>query len=270
MLAARLAGAALADCAASERARGLLPPGELAAPILPRSPRRSRSWSRAGWSGIEPASLDVNVFCPAPPRSSARSPTSGATPSTRSPTPASARSHRLVAWARLLALSAAWPSRPFQAVTIGRARAGAPARPNGHRSPGSPPLGGDPASRETVAREHLGDPRRPVPPRHARAAAAVLQDLGRLGERRRQGEDRERPAAKAWQSEHGRPGEDKDAGHRLVLGGVVGFDRMLALAGSPRHDESGDGWDGSEATRFGRYARRLWDGLLDHEELTDQ
>jgi len=45
---------------------------------------------------------------------------------------------------------------------------------------------------------------------------------------------------------------------------------MLAQAGSPRHDESGAGWDGTEATRFGRYARRLWDGLLDHEELTDQ
>jgi hypothetical protein len=50
---------------------------------------------------------------------------------------------------------------------------------------------------------------------------------------------------------------------------VVGFDRVVAQAGAPRADEDGVGWERSETTRFGRLARRLWDGLLDHEDLVD-
>ena len=42
------------------------------------------------------------------------------------------------------------------------------------------------------------------------------------------------------------------------------------LAEAPRADESGDGWDPSEDSRFGRYAVRLWSGILAHEELTDR
>jgi hypothetical protein len=50
----------------------------------------------------------------------------------------------------------------------------------------------------------------------------------------------------------------------------VGCDEMMARAGAPRDDEWGAGWEVSESGRFGRLARRLWDGLLDHEELVDQ
>nr|MBA3956233.1 hypothetical protein [Acidimicrobiia bacterium] len=42
------------------------------------------------------------------------------------------------------------------------------------------------------------------------------------------------------------------------------------LAASPDHDEGGDGWSTDEATRFGRYARRLWDPLLACEKVVDQ
>jgi hypothetical protein len=45
---------------------------------------------------------------------------------------------------------------------------------------------------------------------------------------------------------------------------------MVARSGAPRSDESGDGWDVFELTRFGRLSRRLWDGLLDHEEVVDR
>ena len=269
ILAARLAGAALEDCVASERARGLLPPGALASPIISEITPTVEELVRVGGSGLEVASLDVNVFLPGPAT------LVGTVPHLRGDalhTVSYSRlgpNHRLVAWARLLALTAAWPSRPFEAVTIGRARSGAP-RSRTVSIARICPLAPDPAGREAVAREHLealvdlfrrgmGEPL----PLYCKTSAAWASA-------RRRGEDGERPAGKAWQSEHRHPGEDKDAGHRLVLRGEVGFDRMLAQAGSPRHDESGAGWDGTEATRFGRYARRLWDGLLDHEELTDQ
>ena len=69
------------------------------------------------------------------------------------------------------------------------------------------------------------------------------------------------PAARGeWESSWNFDKEDKDLEHQLVLGGVKTFDDLLAE--QPRADETGDGWDDSDQTRFGRYARRLWAGLL--------
>ena len=48
-----------------------------------------------------------------------------------------------------------------------------------------------------------------------------------------------------------------------VLVNNAGIQRRIQIA----DDEE---WERSETTRLGRYARRLWDGLLDHEEVTDQ
>ena len=48
--------------------------------------------------------------------------------------------------------------------------------------------------------------------------------------------------------------------HRLVLGHGVDFERLLDAP--PGGDESGPGWPAEEASRFGRYARRLWDPVL--------
>ena len=42
-----------------------------------------------------------------------------------------------------------------------------------------------------------------------------------------------------------------------------------ALRATPRRRD-GDGWEPSETSRFGLYARRLWDGLLEHEEVVDR
>jgi hypothetical protein len=53
-----------------------------------------------------------------------------------------------------------------------------------------------------------------------------------------------------------------------VLGGAVPFERLLEEP--PRPDENGEGWDAGEETRFGRYASRLWGGLLSCEEVTDR
>ena len=53
-----------------------------------------------------------------------------------------------------------------------------------------------------------------------------------------------------------------------MLGGVRTFAELLEQP--PHADEQGDGWDPAERTRFGRYARRMWDGLLSCERLTDR
>ena len=46
-----------------------------------------------------------------------------------------------------------------------------------------------------------------------------------------------------------------------MFGGVRTFAELLA--GPARDDEP---WNADETTRFGRWARRLWDGLLEREE----
>ena len=56
--------------------------------------------------------------------------------------------HRIAAWVRLVALTAAHPERPFQAITVGRRRAQASVSRIG-------PLGDDPESRRATALEYL-------------------------------------------------------------------------------------------------------------------
>ena len=64
-----------------------------------------------------------------------------------------------------------------------------------------------------------------------------------------------------WESGYNFDREDRDEEHQRVLGGVLTFDELLAER--PRADEA---WENTEDSRLGRYARRLWDGLLAHEE----
>jgi exodeoxyribonuclease V gamma subunit len=269
LLAARLAGATLDDCLAAERARGQLPPGELATPILARITPTLEELVVFGRSDLEPSSLDVNVVLPgAISLIGTVAHLRGDVLHTVSYSRV-APAHRLVAWARLLALTAAWPERSFEALTIGRARYGA-ARTAKITTAKIAALGGDAATRQAAALEHLDTlldlfrrgMREPLP-LYCRTSAtwAEAAYLGRPAEK---------AAETAWTSGFKVPREDRDLEHELVLGGVVGFDRMLLEAGSPHDDETGDGWQDSELTRLGRLARRLWDGLLDHEELSDQ
>ncbi len=74
-------------------------------------------------------------------------------------------------------------------------------------------------------------------------------------------------AARAWNSSYERDHEDKDPEHVLVLGAALPFDAMVARVGAPDADERG--WEPTEDSRFGTYARRLWDGLLGHEQMVD-
>ncbi len=74
-------------------------------------------------------------------------------------------------------------------------------------------------------------------------------------------------AADAWESTWNFDKEDRDREHLLVLGGERTFAQLCEQA--PRADEAGPGWDERDPTRFGRWARRLWDGLLRREEVRE-
>jgi len=266
LLAARLGGATPESCRAAEIARGGLPPGRLADPVLDAITGPVEVLVREGQSPLAPTSLDVRVEL------SGTYGLVGTVAGVRGNVIHSVTysklgpAARLIAWLRLLALTAAWPDRPFEALTIGRSQS----RRHTISKARIAPLGPDAESRRASADVHLRrlvdlfdrGMREPLPlyckTSAAWAAAAAA------------GEDAYRAAAGCWDSGHNGFNEDRDSEHVLVLGGPLTFDAMVERSGTPRDDEAGDGWVASESSRFGRCARRLWDGLLAHEEVADQ
>ena len=98
----------------------------------------------------------------------------------------------------------------------------------------------------------------------------VLHDLGRL-------RGRGRRAARTRQAAPRRRGTSswnfRQRGRRARAPARARRDRARfdeLLDEPPRADEQGDGWDADEPTRFGRYARRLWDGLLAARSVIDR
>jgi exodeoxyribonuclease V gamma subunit len=83
----------------------------------------------------------------------------------------------------------------------------------------------------------------------------------------RDGRDPVAAGRAAWESEWNRDKEDREPDHRLVFGGSPSFAELLDQL--PRADEESDGWPASDPTRFGRWARRLWAGLLPLEDVGD-
>jgi exodeoxyribonuclease V gamma subunit len=157
--------------------------------------------------------------------------------------------HRLRAWARLLALSAAHPGTRWTTVTVGRGRS-------------------------DVARSVLG----PVQPEAARRCLEALLDLRVTGlcaplpmaaktsaayaEKRAAGMTVENAHAKAQTEWAGTYGERAEPAYELVWGADAPFDVLLAdpvPPGEPRQD--------GETTRFGVLARQLWEPLLAAETL---
>jgi exodeoxyribonuclease V gamma subunit len=164
---------------------------------------------------------------------------------------------RLRAWVKLLALSAARPGRRFSAVVVGRARQGAPEHAEVSTARIASP--GEVAVSHLVGLIELYDRgmREPLPlacETSAAYAAAVAAGL-----------DAEGVAARAWKSAFRYDKEDRLPEHRLAFGGQVEFAELMRPG--PRDDER---WIAGEASRFGQYARRLWDPLLAHEELGDR
>jgi len=159
--------------------------------------------------------------------------------------------HRLAAWVRLLALTAARPDACVGAATIGRG--GGESVAVARIAPPAPAA----ALAQLAALVDLYDRgmREPVP-LYGATSAAWAAAAGA-------GEDPVAAARVAWTSAYRHRGEDDEREHALVLGGPRPFAELLAEP--PRRDEA---WAGAEPTRLGAYARRLWDGLLAHETVT--
>ncbi len=295
LLDARLAGSDVQACLDAERARGILPPGALASPVLDKVWPIVESLVRAteslaGGSG-DVGSLEVNVRLP-DGRLLVGTVAGVGGKLLRSVTYSRVGAkHRLAGWARFLALSAAHPERQFEAVTIGRSRSGAPRGSQvtvAHLAAFAPALGACAATSSTAAALAVASPaapgateaRRDIALRHL-VPLVELYDRGMqeplplycqtsaayaeaVAKRRRP----DAAARKAWESSWEYDKEDKELSHQLVLGGIRSLDAVLAAL--PHGDECGPGWAVDETTRFGLLAHRLWDGLLQSEELIDK
>jgi exodeoxyribonuclease V gamma subunit len=267
---ARLAGADPRSCIDAELARGILPPGALAGPILDKVSRTVEEVVSAALQRTVPGesgSAEVNAALPSGRVLVGTVPGIAGNVLRNVSYSRLGAKHRLAAWVRFLALTAAHPERAFEAVTIGRRRSSGMAK---YRVSVSrlAPFGTEAAKCREIAITHLAvlvdlydrGMREPLPLYCNTSAAWV--------EARAAGKAPEVAAAKAWESDWEYNKEDKELEHHLVLGGRRPFAEVLAAA--PRADEIGENWAPSEPTRFGRYALRLWDGLLSCEELVDR
>ena len=271
ILRACLAGGELDACIAAERARGGLPPGLLAESVLDGVRPVVEGLvaaARALPGGAAVAgSVDVRVALPGGRTLSGTVPGVAAdvlrtvTFSRVNPR------HRLAAWVRLLALTAARPERAWSAATLGRVRLGG----GDHATITEAriaPLAAEPEARRALAVEHLGilvdlhDRGLREPPPLTSEASAAYAAAARAGRSPR------RPAASAWESTWSRKREDAQPEHVLVHGGQIPFSALLA--DPPRAGERGPGWDETDPTRFGRWARRLWIPLLEREQVQDR
>ncbi len=262
-----LAGADSRTCMQAEIARGALPPGELARPPLAKIGAIVDQVADAARTFADgtPGSLDVSVSLPGG-RMLAGTATGVCGDTIRSVSYSRVRPRdRLRAWVALLALTAARPDRAFESVVIGRARIGV--RWANVTVARIPPLADsqDSASRRQIALGQLSvlldlydrGMRGPLP-LACDTSAAYAEAVAA-------GEDGQAAARGAWETAFRYAKEDRQPEHLLVYGDAIPFARLLAE--SPREDE---GWEETEATRFGRYAMRLWRGLLEVEELSDR
>jgi exodeoxyribonuclease V gamma subunit len=266
-----LAGATIEDCVRAEEARGTLPPAMLAATVLARvRPVAERIADEALRHGEEPAvSLDVNLRL-AEGRILAGTVAGVHGHTLRRVSYSRVRpKDRIAAWVRLLALTAARPEEPWESVVIGRVRAKAYGAETTLAR--IPPLGSDRAARERTALEQLSlvvdlydSGMRELLPIACQASAAYARAAF-------DGEDEDTTigaARDAWESGFRFDKEDREPEHMLAHGGQLPLAELLG--DPPREDEAGIGWAPEEQSRFGRYARRLWEGVLVREELSDR
>ncbi len=269
LLDARLAGADWATCEAAEIARGALPPASLADPLLDAMADAIEALVAASSAerGPAPESVDVQLHQPGVLE------LSGFVPGVRGDVLHAVTYRRmqpalrLSAWVRLLALTAARPDRPFVAMTLGRAEKRSSRMVSLSRIG---PLGADAATRKEAADAHLRDLvdlfrrgiREPLP-LYCKTSAAYA------AARRSGSDDADVAALQKWESGDFTL-ENRENEHLLVLGAELSFADMVARSGLPGEGDTTSAGASGETHRFGLYARRLWDGLLQHETLASQ
>ncbi|MGI9184724.1 MAG: exodeoxyribonuclease V subunit gamma [Solirubrobacteraceae bacterium] len=264
LLEARLAGVDGNTAIKAEIARGTLPPGVLGEPVVravyPLVEAIVTAAQAVAPAGRTAEPIDVRLTLADGRRLSGT--VAGLSGDVLLSTTYSrvAAKHRLAAWVRLLALIASHPERELSAATVGRAGGR-----DDVRTALIAPLAASPDERRRVAVDELTalidlfdrGLREPLPLFCQTSAAYAAAAAG--------GQDAVAAGESEWTSGWNFDREDRELEHQLVLGGVRTFAELLEIAPGP--DEAGPGWAADDPSHLGRLARRLWDGLLTHEEV---
>lgn len=286
-----------------EVARGTLPPGDLRDAAVDEARRTvdevvQLATERGVELGRRPEAVAVDVTLPGGRRLVGAVAVVGHTRRSVSYSRLS-RKERLSAWVDLLALTATHPEQPWCAVTFARGRYGfkgddgEPVAASVSTIAPGPPRELGKGRKARLVTNPLGDVASPPAERRERAITELaklvaLRDQGLCGPLllpcetagayaevawgaslglHRKGPDTAARSAWSNTSGFGRPGEDQDHAHRLVLGHLTA-DELLAIP--PEPEEDGPDWDTSEPSRLGRLGRRVWWPLLAAEEIEDR
>ena len=256
MLRAALDGLGTERAAALERARGFLPPGDLASPTLDEVRAEVEALLAAAVAvggGTGPAdSLDVHLELGDGRR------LIGTVPGFRAATVLACTysrlgpKHRIASWVRLLALSVARPELGVGAVTIGR---------GGHRAPQVSTFGAvahDEAQRLLEAVVDLYDRgmREPLP-----LACATSEAWASARHHGASRDEANQKAEQVWKT------ESSDIEHAEVWNSRSDFNVLYRPELRP--DETTAGWPSAEKSRFAALAGRMWNPVLDHERLSN-
>lgn len=253
-----LGGCSMDEAIAAERARGGLPPGEIAQTTIEEVRGTAQRIVDAATAHLSARSareaLDVRVELP-DGRTLTGTVNGIAGDRLEVVTYSSvAAKHRLAAWVRLLALATTYPSRTFSAATLGRGFRGKIVI----SSLGAP---SDPKT-ELMRLVELMDLglREPLP-------FAAKTSEAYAAARKRNAKNVAKATEDKWVGSFKFPGENADLEHQRVYGGVVTLPELTAAPA--RKTESGEGWDERTPSRFGRIALRVWLPLLAHEHLAE-